>query len=64
MQEYVTIISNFGFPIALTIYLMVRFEKKIDDLDKSISGDNGLIVQIKDLGIKIEELKECVKDKK
>jgi len=62
MDELINIISNFGFPIALTIYLMVRFEKKIDDLDKSISGDSGLIVQIKDLGGKIDELKECVKE--
>ena len=62
MDELINIISNFGFPIALTIYLMVRFEKKIDDLDKSISGESGLIVQIKELGSKIDELKECVKE--
>lgn len=27
-----TTISNFGFPIAITGYLLLRFEKKIDSL--------------------------------
>ncbi|HWO95593.1 YvrJ family protein [Paenibacillus ehimensis] len=29
-------ISNFGFPIAITAYLLTRFEKKIDGLNSSI----------------------------
>jgi hypothetical protein len=35
MQEYqtwITILGNFGFPVAVSIYLLMRFEKKIDSL--------------------------------
>lgn len=31
-----TSISNFGFPIVLTGYLLVRFEKKIESLNQAI----------------------------
>lgn len=34
--ELVQIIGNFGFPVAITIYLLVRFEGKIDKLRESI----------------------------
>ena len=33
---WISIIGNFGFPIALTIYLFVRFERKIEELEKVI----------------------------
>lgn len=36
MEEILTQIGNVGFPIVVSIYLMVRFEKKIDILSKSI----------------------------
>lgn len=36
MEEIINIISNFGFPIALVIYFLGRFEKKIDELSKSL----------------------------
>lgn len=29
---WITLIGNFGFPIAITIYLFLRFEKKIEKL--------------------------------
>ena len=29
-------LSNFGFPVAVAIYLLVRFEKKLDQLTKAI----------------------------
>lgn len=35
-SEIITIIGNFGFPIAITVYLFIRFEKKIENLEKSI----------------------------
>lgn len=31
-----TSISNFGFPIVLTAYLLIRFEKRIEALNSSI----------------------------
>lgn len=36
--DIVALIQNVGFPIALVIYLMVRFEKKIEKLDDSINN--------------------------
>ncbi|MFK5709618.1 MULTISPECIES: YvrJ family protein [Lysinibacillus] len=45
-SEWLTIIGNFGFPIAITIYLFIRFEKKIENLELSI---NQLSEVIKDL---------------
>lgn len=36
-SEWVMIIGNFGFPIAITMYLFIRFEKKIENLEMSIN---------------------------
>ncbi|MEN2467779.1 YvrJ family protein [Ornithinibacillus sp. JPR2-1] len=33
---WVSIIGNFGFPIAITVYLFVRFERKLGELEKVI----------------------------
>ena len=45
MQEYFTIISNFGFPVAVASYLLFRFEKKLEDLEAEVeasrNSDNG-----------------------
>ncbi|WP_347835916.1 YvrJ family protein [Gracilibacillus sp. JCM 18860] len=30
------VLSNFGFPIAITIYLFTRFEKKLENLEEVI----------------------------
>jgi hypothetical protein len=35
MQEFVTILSNFGFPVAVASYLLFRFEKKLESLEQS-----------------------------
>lgn len=40
MTQLVTILSNFGFPVAVSIYLLFRFEKRLDDLTKAISENN------------------------
>lgn len=36
MQEYISLVSNVGFPIALVFYLMFRFEKTLKDNTKTI----------------------------
>ena len=41
MSEIFTALGNFGFPIVVSIYLLVRFEKNLDDLTKVISENNG-----------------------
>ncbi|MCR6546415.1 YvrJ family protein [Dehalobacterium formicoaceticum] len=37
MEELITIISNVGFPIAISAYLLIRIEKKLDTLSESIA---------------------------
>lgn len=39
MPQWITILGNFGFPIAITIYLFLRFERKLEKLE-------GVIVQL------------------
>ena len=33
---WINLIGNFGFPIAITVYLFIRFERKIDKLESVI----------------------------
>lgn len=47
MEEIFINIANFGFSIAISVYLLVRMEKKIEDLTKSIEKLNKTILQIK-----------------
>jgi hypothetical protein len=53
MNDFVSILTNFGFPIALCVYLLARFEKILTDVSKSndtlISSINILISEIKEL---------------
>jgi hypothetical protein len=49
MEEFLKSIGNYGFPIAITAYLLLRFEKKIDILNDSIKGRGGLLDKIDDL---------------
>lgn len=37
MQEFFSAISNFGFPVVVSAYLLFRFENKIEKLDKSVA---------------------------
>lgn len=34
-DNLVELISNVGFPVAVSVYLLVRVEKKLDDLIKA-----------------------------
>lgn len=36
MEDLITMIGNFGFPIAVTAYLLVRIESKLSQLTQSI----------------------------
>ncbi|MCI5997058.1 MAG: YvrJ family protein [Peptoniphilaceae bacterium] len=44
MENIVANISNVGFPVVLCIFLLLRFEKKIDELTKAITE---LVTKIK-----------------
>lgn len=49
IPTWVSIIGNFGFPIAITIYLFVRFEKKIVQLEKVIINLSEVIKKLNNL---------------
>ena len=34
MENIISSISNVGFPVVLSVFLLLRFEKKIDELTK------------------------------
>ncbi|UOY92329.1 YvrJ family protein [Ectobacillus sp. JY-23] len=38
IETWIVALGNFGFPIVLTIYLLVRFEKKIEFLTEAINS--------------------------
>lgn len=58
MQDFFTIISNFGFPVAVASYLLFRFEKKLEELEKT---NEVLVDEVKELKEKIVELNKVVK---
>ena len=37
MEEIFSAISNFGFPIVITVYLLIRFEKKLDTMTEVLN---------------------------
>ena len=37
MEEFLTAIANYGFPIIITVYLLVRMEQKVEGLEKAIN---------------------------
>ncbi len=41
------LITNVGFPIAVTSYLLIRFESKIDALTLSINDLNNVVISNK-----------------
>lgn len=47
MEEFIKVITNVGFPIAVSAYLLIRFEKKLESLEKAIVGQDGLVNAIK-----------------
>lgn len=43
----INILGNFGFPVMITIYLFVRFEKKIENLASVISELKNAVKELK-----------------
>lgn len=37
MEEIINALSNYGFPIVISFYLLIRMESKIDELSKQIN---------------------------
>jgi len=40
MDELVPLIANLGFPIVVTLYLLIRVERKIEELTACINEAN------------------------
>jgi hypothetical protein len=64
MEELFTGLANFTFPVVVSVFLLVRFEKKIDKLERAISGSDGLTGEIKDLTNQLVNLREEIKRRK
>lgn len=47
MDEIVALISNMGFPIAISLYLLIRIEGKLESLTISINNLSQTINSIK-----------------
>ena len=47
MEELVNLIANMGFPIAVSVYLLVRIERKLEGLTNSINNLSQTINSIK-----------------
>lgn len=47
MEEIVALISNMGFPIAISLYLLIRIEGKLESLTISINNLSQTINSIK-----------------
>jgi len=37
VEEWISLVGNVGFPILVAFYLLIRFEKKIDNLTEAIN---------------------------
>ncbi|RQD73039.1 MAG: YvrJ family protein [Candidatus Syntrophonatronum acetioxidans] len=46
MEELVTLVANLGFPIAVSIYLLVRIEGKMDELTGSVKELSRVIAKL------------------
>jgi len=46
MNEFISIIGNVGFPIAVSAYLLIRIEGKINDLNSAINDLREAVITI------------------
>lgn len=46
MEQLFSLIGELGFPIVLCVYLLFRFEKKIDTLNDTIEKLNESIIKL------------------
>ncbi|QZY54329.1 YvrJ family protein [Crassaminicella profunda] len=47
MEELTTYVANLGFPIAVSVYLLVRIEGKLENLSVSINELTKAIASLK-----------------
>ena len=61
MQEFFSIVGSFGFPVAVASYLLFRFEKKLEELEKT---NEKLCDEVIDLKNKVIPLNKAIKELK
>lgn len=49
MEEFLNSVTNLGFPIVLSMYLLTRIESKLDKLSEAITELNKTIVTMSDI---------------
>lgn len=47
MESFINLVSNMGFPIAVSMYLLIRIERKLEHLTNSINCLSKAIYHIK-----------------
>lgn len=55
MEPFYEFVKNFGFPVALSCYLLLRFEKVLNDLVKKVGSLEIILNNI------MEVIKKCRK---
>ena len=55
-NEFITLITNVGFPVAVSAYLLIKLEKQLSDLNTSITKLTTIIST--KLGVKIDDDKD------
>lgn len=46
MEEIAKILSNYGFPVAVATFLLVRLERRMETLEKTITELSGKIEEL------------------
>lgn len=62
MEELFKLAANYGFPMVVAGYLLVRLEPTIRELQKSITSLT--IVVARQSGMEIDEINEIINNKK
>ena len=59
MEEFFKLVSNFGFPIVVSGYLLFRLEGKMEHVDGGINGKDGVLDKIEEIA---EKINKCCKE--
>jgi len=47
VEELLAHIGNYGFPVVVSIYLLVRIESKLEELTRAIVGLREVLIELK-----------------
>jgi hypothetical protein len=63
MEDIAKILANYGFPIAITMFLLIRMEKTVTDLRSSILELKSTIDDLREKNIALTEKINVLQDK-